>query len=220
MPPSTPHQEMLRLTNNKFNPDGYWRHATDSMLFVPLVEDFTLFDQNGFDLCPLEQRFANCNKTKFFNHREHRHAIKTPWFEQRHRIEGAILNHSYLFERKGYADSAREQLLCWSEQMPMCHKLIQLRPKWGLDFSMDWVDRAGNAFEVLHWEYDGFDFEEVDLVRQYMEEKIKSIDWQQAGRDILKNKDQWHHLDFFAQSDWKCDYFGIPRERFKMVAWA
>ncbi len=104
--------------------------------------------------------------------------------------------------------------------MPLCHKLIQLRPKWGLDFSIDWVDREGNAFEVLHWEYDGFDFVEVDAVRQKMEEKIKSINWQQAGRDILKHKDQWHHLDFFAQSDWKCNYFGIPQERFKMVAWA
>ena len=140
---------MLRLTNNKFDPDGYWHSATDSMLFVPLVEDFALFDQNGFDLCPLEKRFANCNKTKFFNHREHRHAIKIAWFEQGHRIEGA-----------------------------------------------------------------------VDAVRQKMEENIKSINWQQAGRDILKHKDQWHHLDFFAQSDWKCNYFGIPQERFKMVAWA
>jgi hypothetical protein len=211
---------MLHLTKNKFNPDGYWRCATDSMLFVPLPEDFALFDQNGFDLCPLEKRFANANKSTFFSHREHRHAVKSPWFEQKTRIEGAVLNHSYLFERKGYADQAREQILKWSEQMPLCHKLLQIRPKWGLDFSIDWVDRAGNAFEVLHWEYDGFDFAEVDAVRESMEQKLKTIDWQRAGQDILKHKDQWHHLEFFAQSDWKCNYFGIPRERFKMVAWA
>jgi len=48
---------------------------------------------------------------------------------------------------------------------------------------------------------------------------INSIDFEQAGRDLLKYKDKWHHLDFFAQSDWKCDFFGIPKERFKMVIW-
>ncbi len=48
---------------------------------------------------------------------------------------------------------------------------------------------------------------------------LAAIDWQDAGQQILSKKDQWHHLDFFAQSRWKCDYFGVPEERFKMVAW-
>ena len=211
---------MLELTNNKFDPNGHWHLATDSMLFTPLVEDFKLFDQNGFDLCPLEQRFANCNNTRFFNHREHRRAIKNTWFDQPQCIEGAVLNHSYLFQRKGYTGKAKEQLLKWSEQMPLCHKLIQLKPKWGLDFSIDWVDRSGNVFEILHWEYDGFEFDHVDQVKTKIEKKIISIDWHDAGQSILQLKDQWYHLDFFAQSNWKCNYFGIPQERFKMVAWA
>ncbi len=94
-----------------------------------------------------------------------------------------------------------------------------MRPKWGLDFSMDYVDREGNAFEVLHWEWDSFDYEEIEAVRKEIEPILLGISWQDAAQDLLKYKSQWHHLDFFDQSDWKCDFFGGPKERFKMVIW-
>ena len=84
---------------------------------------------------------------------------------------------------------------------------------------MDYVDQAGNVFEVLHWEYDGFEYDEIENRKQLMETKFAGIDWDEAASKILKQKDQWHHLDFFAQSDWKCNYFGIEKERFKMVIW-
>jgi hypothetical protein len=84
---------------------------------------------------------------------------------------------------------------------------------------MDYVDCQGTAFEVLHWEWDGFDYIEVECIRKIIEPKLLSIDWDDAAEQILIHKDKWHYLDFFEQSHWKCDYFGIPRERFKMVAW-
>ena len=89
---------------------------------------------------------------------------------------------------------------------------------------MPWVnttaaDRDGNVFEVLHWEYDGFNYAEVESRKQELEPRFAAIDWDDAAARILKQKDQWHHLDFFAQSDWKCNYFGIVKERFKMVIW-
>jgi hypothetical protein len=124
-----------------------------------------------------------------------------------------------LFERKGYTDAALEELQFWAKSLPLIYKVIALRPKWGLDFSMDWVDTKGNAFEVLHWEWDSFNYEEVEHVRKTIEPILLAIDWQDAGQQILVQKEQWHHLDFFAQSDWKCRYFGIPKEQFKMVAW-
>ena len=81
---------------------------------------------------------------------------------------------------------------------------------WGKQF---------HAFEVLHWEYDGFDYDEIMEMKELVQPKLKEIDWSDAGQRILKHKDDWHHLDFFAQSDWKCNYFRIPKERFKMVIW-
>jgi hypothetical protein len=210
---------MLQLTDNKLNPNGYWSKPMDKMVFIPLAEDIALFDQNGYDLTILEQHFAFSNDAEAFKHRSHRTALKQAWFTQKHKVEGAVLNHSLLFERKAYTGAALEQLKHWARELPLLHKIIAMRPKWGLDFSMDYADREGNAFELLHWEYDGFDYDEISAVKAMVEPKILAINWDDAAKDLIKYKDSWHHLDFFAQSAWKCNYFGIPNERFKMVIW-
>ncbi len=210
---------MLILTDNKFEQDGYWRNPVAKLLYEPTYEDLELFDQNGYDLTQLEQHFAYGNYVKPKKQREHRFAIKKDWFTEDVKIEGAVLNHSSLFERKAYAGAALDQLEYWAKNLPLIHKVISIRPKWGLDFSMDYVDRAGNAFEILHWEYDGFDYEEVQVRKLQVQAKFATIDWDDAAESLIKYKDNWHHLDFFAQSDWKCKYFGVPKERFKMVIW-
>lgn len=211
---------MLSLTDNKFDSNGYWDQPIEKMLYQPTIEDLDLFDQNGYDLTQLEQHFAYGNKVKPKKHRDHLRALKQDWFTQQPTTEGSHLNHSLLFERKGYAGAALEELKYWARTLPLINKVIALRPKWGLDFSMDYADRDGNAFEVLHWEWDSFIYEETECIRKTIEPILKSIDWQDAALQILAKKDQWHHLDFFAQSAWKCKYFGVPEERFKMVAWA
>jgi len=211
---------MLRLCDNQFDSNGYWHKPIAKLTFLPTHEDVDLFDQNGYDLTHIEQHYASSNESDFASHRRHIVALKRPWFAQtKTQLEGAVLNHSLLFERKAYAGAALEQLKRWAQDLPLLHKIIAMRPKWGLDFSMDYVDREGNAFEVLHWEWDSFDFIEIECIRKIIEPTLASIDWADAGKEILKQKHKWHHLDFFAQSDWKCEYFGIPKERFKMVIW-
>jgi hypothetical protein len=210
----------VKVTDNKFDPQGYWTKPISKLLYIPLPEDVALFDQNGFDLTIIEQHFSNSNLKPIQEHRTHRHALKQNWFVQPLQIEGAVLNHSLLFERKGYAGAALEELKYWAKSLPLLHKIIAIRPKWGLDFSMDYVDRDGNSFELLHWEWDSFDHAEITAIKAEIEPVLLSIDWTVAAKDLIKYKDKWHHLEFFAQSDWKCEYFGVPRERFKMVIWS
>jgi hypothetical protein len=208
------------ITDSEFDKNGYWDKPVEKIVYLPTAEDVALFDQNGYDLTDLEKHYAYSNWSKPKKHREHRVALKQPWFAQAiPPTEGAILNHSLLFERKGYTGAALEELQHWARTLPLIHKVIAIRPKWGLDFSIDWVDTKGNALEVLHWEWDSFDYDEITAVKAEIEPVLAAIDWQDAGREILAQKDQWHHLDFFAQSRWKCEYFGVPEERFKMVAW-
>jgi hypothetical protein len=207
------------ITDNRFDANGYWTNPVEKIVYLPTAEDVALFDQNGYDLTDLEKHYAYSNWNKPKKHREHRVALKQPWFTQEHTLEGAVLNHSLLFERKGYAGAALEELQHWARALPLINKVIAIRPKWGLDFSMDYVDRQGNAFEVLHWEWDSFNYEEIQAVKLEIEPVLKAIDWQDAAQNILAKKAQWHDLDFFAQSAWKCNYFGVPEERFKMVAW-
>lgn len=210
---------MISISSNQFDPDGYWSQPIAKMLYLPTTQDVDLFDQNGYDLTEIEKHYASSNIAGPDSHRSHRTALKQIWFQQSPTLEGPHLNHSLLFERKGYTGAALKQLHHWARELPLLHKIIAMRPKWGMDFSMDYVDREGNAFELLHWEYDCFEYEEAVAVKNYIEPIILGIDWNQAARDFINRKSQWHDLDFFAQSDWKCKYYSIPKERFKMVIW-
>ena len=209
----------LILTDCKFDPEPYWEIPLNSQKPLAYVVP-DLFDQNGYDLCYIEQLFAVQNNSHQESHRSHRVALRKPWFKQDYKKEGAVLNHALLFERKGYMGRAKEQLEAWAKEQPAYYRLLNIKPKWGLDFSMDYYDSEGNTFEVLHWEYDGFDYDEIQDKKLLVEQQLLSIDWDDAAKEILKRKDEWYNLDFFAQSDYKCSYFGIGSERWKMVVWS
>jgi hypothetical protein len=208
----------LKISLNQLNPNGFWNTPlVDS--YSPSFRDLDLFDQNGYDLSQLEQQYSKVNECQIHTHRHHRVAIKSDWFIQSPIIVGAHLNHSMLLERKAYDGSALVQLNSWAKELPLLYKVIAMRPKWGLDFSMDYVDYEGNSFEVLHWEWDSFNYDEVMSIKECIEPKLYAIDWDDAAKQLLVHKDQWHHLDFFKQSDYKCNFFGVPKEQFKMVLW-
>lgn len=209
---------MLKLTDNKFNPNPYWEVPLQSTKPIVYVSS-DLFDQNGYDLSYVEQMYCQANDGHKESHRSHRVALRKKWFDQSYKNEGAVLNHALLFERKGYAGAAREQLQEWAKTYPAYYKMLNIKPKWGLDFSMDYYDSQGNTLEVLHWEYDGFDHDEINEVKEKMEPILLSIDWDDGAKQLIKKKDEWYNLDFFRQSDYKCNYFGICHERWKVVVW-
>lgn len=212
--------QVLTFTQAQFNPDPYWRNPI-TLDLTPSASWVTLFDQNGYDLTPIEIAYSEVNGHAHSEHRNHTHvAIRTPWFTQAECVEGAVLNHALLFERKAYQGAALTQLKAWAEHVPLLWKVIQIRAKWGLDFSLDWVDRSGNVFELFHYEFDSFEYEEIAALKLKLEEKFLNMDWKSAAQELIRRKSEWHHLGFFEQSDYKCAFFGLPSERFKMVTWA
>ena len=40
----------LHVTNNRFNPEPYYRESIKSFFATPPVDSVELFDQNGYDL--------------------------------------------------------------------------------------------------------------------------------------------------------------------------
>jgi len=208
----------LILTSNQFNSNPYWETPLTSNSPVAF-SDTNIFDQDGYDLCSVEQLYAYKNQTIVSRVCNHRSALVQNWMTQPYKKEGAVLNHSNLFERKGYTGQALDQLNSWAKSLPIFYRLINIRPKWGLDFSMDYYDSDGNTFEVLHWEFDGFDYNEINDKKHTVEQHLISIDWDDAAKEILKRKDEWYSLDFFAQSEYKSKYIGIDSERWKMVVW-
>jgi hypothetical protein len=214
--------DMLKINPQaQFNSHGYFQNPTtvEGLPFAPLYVD--LFDQNGYDLTRIEQVFCRANGLEVSVHRNSFHqSLRTNWMYQDPLPQtGPILNHCYLFERKGYRGQALKQLQTWARDSPLYYKVINIVPKWGIDFSMDYVDHEGNSFELLHYEYDAFKYEDAVSMKELVENKVTQLDWAEVARDLLVRKSEWINLEFFEQSSWKCRYFGLPDERFKMVCW-
>jgi hypothetical protein len=209
----------LALTQNKFNSDPYWSNPI-SQEIIPSIAQTELFDQNGYDLTPLEQLYAEANGQAGRWHRPNHYALKRDWFmDEENSVTGAHINHALLFERKGYAGAALAQLEEWARYNNLIYKIIKMRPKWGMDISVDYVNTEGNVFELLHWEYDGFDYQEIADKKLQIEKILLGIDWDYAAKEMIRRKSEWHQLGFFEQSAWKTKFFSMEKERFKMVLW-
>lgn len=202
-------------TNNTFNKNPFWSNViTDT----PTIEDVSLFDTNGYDLSGLEQKYALVNLPASAH--RYKMALKYDWvLDVQNSYQRAHINHALLFERKGYSEAAKEQLMQFSKELPLCHKLLKIHPKWGIDFAVDYCDVEGNVFEVFHYEWDSFNHEAVLETKHKLEQLIFNTDWNDAANQLLKRKSEWDSLSFFEQSDWKCNYFGIAPEQFKVVIW-
>ena len=210
----------LHLTDSKFNTSPYWSKPLTNIFACPPKDLVDLFDQNGYDLTKLEQLYAVANGENTTKHRDAEHiTLRKTWFEDDSPESGPHINHSVMFERKGYTGEALEQLKSWTQYRPHFHKLVAMKPKWGLDFSIDYCDRQGNVFELLHWEFDGFEYNEIADKKANMEEFLLNQDWDDRAKTMLERKEEWHKLGFFEQSEWKTRFFGIDKERFKMVLW-
>jgi hypothetical protein len=210
---------MITLTESQFHKNKTWIKPInwDSLPSngSELVE---LFDQNGYRLTKLESHYAGANSHSTVNHR-YEVSLRQDWFVDDKPLTGPHLNHAYLFERKGYAGEALEQLKEFAKENHLIHKLVNYKGKWGVDFSMDYVDSRGNSMELLHFEYDSYNFNEIQDIKGIVEETLARTDWDLIAQILLENKHEWIDLEFFEQSKYKTDFFGLPAERFKQNAW-
>ena len=209
----------ITLSKNNFNPNPYYTLPIDLDESIDLKSTIDTFDQNGFDLTDLEIMYAKKMDLDIKKVRHTHFVLKDDWFTAEPTDRGCHINHAVIFERKGFADAAKEQMVELADKCPLIHKVLQIKPKWGLDFSVDYADAQGNVFEVLHWEWDTFDFEEIQQKKKQMDIFLLSQDWNKMAKQLLDCKEEWYKLGFFEQSDYKTKFFGIEKERFKMVIW-
>ena len=208
----------LQITSNTFDPITHWCNSINPTDIINSDYCVHLFDQNGYHLTPIEQLYAEVNGYPL-NIRRHETVLRKPWIVSDVTLNGAHINHSDLFERKGYSGSALKQLVSWASDNKLLWKIIKMKPKWGIDISIDYVDDLGNVFEVFHYEWDSFDYDAIVAQKYFIEQFVLSQDWNLRAVEILQRKNEWIDLDFFGQSKWRTDYYNIPPEKFKHIIW-
>ena len=206
----------MKIAQNKLDKEPWFSNPVENTDILKDTNCVDLFDQNGYHLTRAEQAYLPYNGYKPIE-RRHEDCLRYDWLTW-DKKSGAHINHSDLFERKGFNGRAREQLLAFASTNPMLYKLVKMKPKWGIDISIDYVS-ATSVFEVFHYEWDSFEYEKVLKKKQEIEEFVINQDWDDIAETLWRKKSEWYNLDFFEQTKWRTDYFGLSPENFKNVIW-
>jgi hypothetical protein len=200
----------LVKTQEQFNPNPYLTKPVEREMVLTLsVKDF---DKDGYEVPnPLERLYYEAERV-ILNHKIQYHiAPVQPWYiDAENSEQGLVLDHCMLATRWAFSGTAREQIEHAAQQRPILNKLLCIKPKWGIDFSLDWIDHTG-CMEVIHIEQDFWDYEQANAAKQQLEQIIDHTDWMLGVQDLIKIKQHWIDLNSDDQSDFKAKFFGWSR---------
>jgi hypothetical protein len=170
-----------------------------------ITEDFQYYDKDGFELNLAEQKFYAAMNHPIYHPLLNHTCWQQPWFELEHKDLDLILDHSMFLCRCSYERAAADQLKTLKDSAPFADYLLRTKRKWGYDFALDAV-REGTTFEVIHVEYDNYDFDKFGNHMIHFEWAVRHTDWQDAADRVWAQRDQWQHLKGFDQNHWKAEY--------------
>ena len=168
-------------------------------------EDFRWYDKDGFELNDAEQQYykAMCYPTDYgiLNHT----CWQEPWFELEQEDTGLIIDHAMFLCRCSYSEAAAEQLKEYRKSIPTADYLLKTKQKWGFDFALDAV-RDGEIFEVIHIEYDNYDYQNFTNRFINFEYLVRHTDWNDCADRVWNQRHQWQSLKGFEQNHWKAKF--------------
>ena len=170
------------------------------------AEDFCYFDKDGFELNIAEQKFYSAMNYPIWHKILNHHCWQEPWFELESQDSNLILDHSMFLCRCNYERDAAEQLKELQKTIPLADYLLRTKRKWGFDFALDAVAEDGTVYEILHVEWDHYDYEIFKNRLISFEYTVRHTDWRDAADKIWNCRDQWQHLKGFDQNHWKAEY--------------
>ena len=201
--------ELVRL-DIQFNPEPYLTIPIDRHLVETLP--FKDFDKDGYEVpTPLEHLHYEINKIELNREIQYHIAPVQEWYQDIENSEhGLVLDHCMLLTRYAFAGDALQQLEIVANSRPILQKLINIKPKWGIDFSLDYVSHD-IVMEVIHIEQDFDNIEEAIDAKERLERIIDNTNWYDGAIDLIKRKSEWENLSSDDHSDYKAQFFGWHR---------
>jgi hypothetical protein len=170
------------------------------------------FDKDGYEVpAPLELAYYHTNNVIMNTKIQYHIAPVQEWFTDTENSEhGLVLDHCMILTRYALAGEAREQLEEVAKNRPIVNKLLSIKPKYGIDFSLDYVTHDV-IMEVIHIEQDFTTLEEANAAKERLEHIIDTTDWYQGVIDLQSRKHEWENLSSDDHSDYKAQFFGWHR---------
>lgn len=173
---------------------------------------FKDFDKDGYEVpTPLEYLHYEINGINLNREIQYHIAPVQEWYTDTESSEhGLVLDHCMLLTRYAFAGEAKELIKQVSRHRPILQKLLNIKPKWGIDFSLDYVTHD-IVMEVIHIEQDFDNIEEAEQAKAKLEHIIDTTDWYDGAMQLWKRKDEWINLSSDDHSDYKAQFFGWHR---------
>lgn len=203
----------MRLVNlyPNFTAHPYLTHPIERHLVETLP--FKDFDKDGYEVpTPLEHLHYEKNGIELNREIQYHIAPVQEWYQDLENSEhGLVLDHCMLLTRYAFAGEAREQIqeVC-NINRPILQKLLNIKPKWGIDFSLDYVTH-NVVMEVIHIEQDFDNLEEALSAKERLENIIDNTDWYDGAMRLYQRKHEWINLSSDDHSDYKAQFFGWAR---------
>lgn len=191
--------------------------TTDDTICTEDISDLYLeeqnafyYDKDGFELTKLELEYYKINGygnylANCLNHT----CWQEPWFELKD--PNFILDHSLVLHRCSFAGKAKEQLKKFSKKISRLSYLLQSPSKWGLDFSLDYIDNDGMLTEVIHIELDFKNYHDFLKQKEELENFVFTTDWKHVYKFLDRHRNEWECLVGFDQNDWKARQLGFKK---------
>lgn len=200
---------MFKVTENNFD--------TEPHIVAPISLDYLFsksmqyFDKEGYELNELEQEYYQINQVELNRILNHVCCQKEWITSNPEPKQGPYFDHCMILTRWDYQEVAREQLIEAARIRPSLNKLLKIKPKWGIDLSLEYQWEDGNITEIFHIEVDKHSLNAIIALKEQVESIIFSKDWHDVAVTMEKYRDNWVHLNSDDQSDWRCRFLGLPR---------
>lgn len=199
----------MRVSKAQFTDNPHIRNtiSNDSVLSL----DMKYFDKEGFELNKLEQAYYRVN-TIHIGHTLYHVCCQQEWIIGPYEpLQGPYFDHCMILTRFDYQDESREQLEKLAIKRPCLNKLLKIKPKYGIDVSMEYQWPDGDITEIFHIEIDRYSKDEILEWKYKLEDIVLNTDWRDAMNQIMLRKREWEDMNSDDQSDWRCHYLGLPR---------